>query len=232
MHLVIRCNGQPNNRFFTLDTFPPQKKKIQPYSTRFMKWVSTHRSLSRHERMLLLSGFIWPGIHSFKAEGGKEDRCIPWYAVRNINCTRESFSLHPAQVMAIWKSKLQFSNSAWCTFNRDDFKMAPANNCGRWYKWCCRTEQSVQKGYWDKPSAKSKTCTQSSPFCSSVQKHSFSYLLILFRVVCFRVGTHWTDHLTLSCILHQTCLIKMTNDFNSGWNMCVNIWATLCDSCL
>lgn len=44
--------------------------------------------------------------HLSKQRGKKEDRCIPWYAVHNINCTLESFSPHPAQVTAIWKPKL------------------------------------------------------------------------------------------------------------------------------
>ncbi len=101
-----------------------------------------------------------------KAEGEKEDRCIPWCAVHDINCTQESFSRHPAQVTAIWKSNLHFSCSAWCTFNRDDFKMVPANNCRRRYKQCCRTEEPVQRGYWDKPWA--KICMRSSHFCSFV----------------------------------------------------------------
>lgn len=46
-----------------------------------------------------------------KAEGGKEDTCISWSAVHNINGTQESSSLHPAQVTATWKSKLGASYS-------------------------------------------------------------------------------------------------------------------------
>lgn len=42
--------------------------------------------------------YYYPGLFAplfIKAEGEKADRCIPWYVVHSVNCTRESFSLHP-----------------------------------------------------------------------------------------------------------------------------------------
>lgn len=49
--------------------FPTRHHQLSTRGTRFMKWVSTHWSLSLHERMSLLSGCIRPAV--YQGRGGK-----------------------------------------------------------------------------------------------------------------------------------------------------------------
>ena len=49
--------------------FPTRHHQLSTRGTRFMKWVSTHWSLSLHERMSLLSGCIRPAV--YQGRGGR-----------------------------------------------------------------------------------------------------------------------------------------------------------------
>lgn len=80
--------------------FPHQSSAHHPHAS--SNAASKHWSLSRHEGMLSLSGFILTSI--YQSKGGRGRRWCRDRIFTIMNCTPEGCSLHLAQVTTIWKS--------------------------------------------------------------------------------------------------------------------------------